>query len=272
MTGLLRSEYLKLRTTNVWWGILIGVVVFTALALLVNWAQTHSLLNDGSTGDDTQDALANSPAGLAANVYTSGQFLGLMLAMILGALIVTNEFFHQTATPTFLTTPKRSAVIVAKLITAAIWGVICFVVTAIFALPFGALILSHEGSALSLGDSAIWTALGTNALAFAIWSIFGLGLGTLLRNQIWTVVLVAVIYLIGQNAVLLVLALLADWLNHDWISDISYWLPEGASRVMVSTTDLPGTPPWWAGALTLLAYGAVAAALGTLLTTKRDIA
>ena len=34
--------------------------------------------------------------------------------VILGALIVTNEFYHQTATTTFLTTPHRTAVILAQ--------------------------------------------------------------------------------------------------------------------------------------------------------------
>ncbi len=43
--------------------------------------------------------------------------------MLLGIIIVTSEFFHQTVTTTFLTTPHRSAVIAAKLAMAGLLGV-----------------------------------------------------------------------------------------------------------------------------------------------------
>ncbi len=56
----------------------------------------------------------------AANIFTSGQFFGLLFIVILGALVVTNEFFHQTATATFLTTPQRTRVITSKLIAAVL--------------------------------------------------------------------------------------------------------------------------------------------------------
>ena len=38
---------------------------------------------------------------------------------------MTNEFFHQTATTTFLTTPHRTAVILAKLVAAIVLGAGC---------------------------------------------------------------------------------------------------------------------------------------------------
>ena len=66
MTGLIRSELLKVVTTRVWWGLLIGVVAQAAgLALL-----TALLLSvagpDGTGGADWHD-----PAW-ARTVYTAG--------------------------------------------------------------------------------------------------------------------------------------------------------------------------------------------------------
>ena len=52
----------------------------------------------------------------AANIYTSGQFFGVLFVSLLGILLITNEYYHQTATTTFLTTPHRSRVVAAKLV------------------------------------------------------------------------------------------------------------------------------------------------------------
>ncbi len=284
MIALVRSEVLKLRTTNVWWGMALGLVGFTALALLFNYFTTNALLDDPTFGapppeDPSQvqqnqqaaaTAVANSAAALATNVYTSGQYFGLLLAMVLGVLIVTNEFFHQTATATFLTTPKRSRVIGAKLVTAALWGALFCLVTAVLAVPIGALLLGSLGTPTELGNGAVLGGLALNLLAFAIWTIFGVGLGTLLKNQIVSIIVVIVAYL-GQAVVGTILTVLAIQFDAQWLVDVQYWLPGGASQVMVSTTEVPGIPPWWAGALTLLGYGAVTAAIGTAITVRRDI-
>jgi len=74
-----------------------------------------------------------------------------------------------------------------------------------------------------------------------------------------------------QLGVVLVLTGLAFYFEALWILDIQYWLPGGASTVMVSTTEVPDVPPWWQGALALLGYGVVAAGIGTAVTTRRDI-
>lgn len=284
MIGLVRSEVLKLRTTNVWWAMTLGVIAFTGLALLINYFQTNALVDNpdafnqqGSNPNEVQQeqqaqtaAVARSATALAANVYTSGQYFGLLLTMILGVLIVTNEFYHQTATSTFLTTPRRERVIAAKVITAALWGVLFCVVTAVFAVPIGAAVLHAVGLPTSLGDGKVLTSILLNMLGFAIWAIFGLGIGTLLKNQIVAIVLALVLY-IGQTVVGGILAVLAIQFNAAWLIKVQYWLPGGASSVMISTTDIPGIPPWWAGALTLLGYGVVAAVIGTLITVRRDV-
>jgi ABC-type transport system involved in multi-copper enzyme maturation permease subunit len=282
--GLIRSELLKLRTTNVWWAMLLGVAGFTALALLVNILQADYFLDnpeqavqsgpgDGQVADQQQQqqaALAGNVAALATNVYTSGQFFGVLLVMIFGILIVTNEFRHKTATSTFLATPRRTRVIGAKLVTAIVWGAVFCLVTAIIAIPVGLIYFGGKGVGTEITNGDVIKALLLNVLAFGIWAIFGLGLGTLLKNQVVSIVVALVLYFV-QLAVGVVLMVLALQFDAQWILDIQYWLPGGASTVMVSPIQLPGVPPWWAGALALLGYGTVAAAVGTLITTRRDI-
>ena len=118
------------------------MLVATALALLINTFQADFELRSSRAGGERRPTspsrrppatslpprgeqrcdedyrasvdLARVLASAAANIFTSGQLLNLMFIVVLGALMVTNEFFHQTATATFLTTPHRTRVIVEQ--------------------------------------------------------------------------------------------------------------------------------------------------------------
>jgi ABC-2 type transport system permease protein len=96
--NLVKAELFKLRTTSLWWVFAIVLVPLYAASLLANWASENS--PDGT-------ASTRSASEVAANLYTTGQFFGVLLVLLLSAIIVTNEFFHLTATTTFLVTPRR---------------------------------------------------------------------------------------------------------------------------------------------------------------------
>ena len=101
MIALIRGELLKIRTTNSWWLFGIGVVVMTGLALLVNCLQADYFLNDAANDDNsgadagTQQMLAaqSTVVAQAANIFTSGQYFGGLFVLMLGMLVVTNEFY-----------------------------------------------------------------------------------------------------------------------------------------------------------------------------------
>jgi len=58
-----------------------------------------------------------------------------------------------------------------------------------------------------------------------------------------------------------------------WGSGIAQFFPSQATQSMLSGDHLPGTSllSWWAGALVLVAYAAVMAGIGSLLTIFRDV-
>ncbi|MDG4841395.1 ABC transporter permease, partial [Micromonospora sp. WMMD967] len=112
--NLVRSELLKIRTTNTWWIFALISLPLWALTLLINWLQADTLTN-GNLGEVPADqadtlAAASSADALSSNLFTTGQFFGLLIVMLLGIIVVTSEFFHQTVTTTFLTNPHRTAV------------------------------------------------------------------------------------------------------------------------------------------------------------------
>ena len=100
---LVKAELRKIRTTNLWWILLLAVVAFTALAFFFNAVQAHDMLAgpapvyEGMSPEDNEQlqatwkAQANHEA-IAAGLYTSGQYFGLLFTMVLGILLVTNEY------------------------------------------------------------------------------------------------------------------------------------------------------------------------------------
>jgi ABC-type transport system involved in multi-copper enzyme maturation permease subunit len=274
MTHLVRSELLKIRTTSAWWWLAIGAFVMTGLAFAVNAFTADAILSGdfGEGMDPEQLAAQRDVVGQAANVYTSGQFFGLLFVMMIGILMVTNEFYHQTATTTFLTTPRRSAVIAGKLVTATLVGFVFWLVTTLLDLVGGALFLELAGHGHQLGEWGVTRAVLLNLLAYAIWTVFGVGFGTLITNQLGAVLTAVVLYLIGTQAATLVFFLLSEWLDSETLLEWVVVVPSVASQVMVSAApDVAGSPDWWLGAVVLMAYALVTGVIGVALTRRRDI-
>lgn len=275
--NLVRSELLKIRTTNTWWLFGLGAFVMLALAFLVNAVSAHfasqSAQHTDQLSPDQADQVRAQADSLyqAANLYTSGQFFGLLFVMLLGIVVVTNEFYHQTATTTFLTTPHRTAVVVAKLVTAALFGAGIWLVTTILTIPATLIFLNSQGIDNHLGDWGVTRAILLNLLAYTLWGIFGVGFGVLIRSQIGATITAVVLYLVGTTAAGIIFTLLQQWLKWDWISKLQVIVPSIASQLMISGIELPGSPPQWVGAVVLIGYAVVTGAIGTLLVRRRDI-
>jgi ABC-type transport system involved in multi-copper enzyme maturation permease subunit len=274
---LVRSEYLKLRTTNAWWLFVLGALVMLALAILFNWLTADFAFSQQSPEGLSPDEAAQVEATRdrifqAANLYTSGQFFGLLFVMLVGVVIMTSEFHHQTATATFLTTPHRTAVILAKLVVAALFGASLWLVSLLINIPAGIGVLSVYDQPTMLDEWPVQRAILLNLVAYALWGVLGIGLGVLIRSQIGATITAAVLYLIGTTAVAIGVSLLQTWLGWEWIDEIQYAMPSVASGLMVSGITLPGQPPYWVGALILIGWAVVTGAIGTMITRRRDIA
>ncbi|GEM_PF-719255 len=304
---LIKAEMLKIWTTNSWWIFGIIMLATTSLALLINILQADAELGYAEEAklQPPPDFGKNIPPGeggpsaeeiramedqyrasidigrilvrSAANVYTSGQFFGLLFMVILGALIVTNEFFHQTATTTFLTTPHRTRVIVSKLaaavmIAAAFWAVVTVIDLAVGSAYFG-----FSDYSVPLTDWPVLRSVLMNLLAFVIWAVLGVGLGVLIRSQLGATLTGSAFYMLSYPVAFLLFSLIRQFIiKEDWVWSYIVVIPGVASQIMISPERLQFSfneygPDWWAGALVLVGYGIVAGIVGTLITRKRDI-
>ena len=268
---LVRSELRKVRTTNAWWWFALGLLAWTLGALAFNMFFAYQVFRDPETFGPGIAGFT-SPEFHAGNIYTSGQFLGLMFVMIIGILMVTNEFHHQTATATFLATPRRTTVIVNKLVAAVMIGVVFGVATTLIALAAGTVFFQTQDMGTLLDDWTVQRAIMLNLVAFGVWTVLGVAIGTLIINQLAATLTAAGLYLVGTQLVGLVFFLLAEWLDNETILEWQVIVPSIASQVMtVGGDDVPGAPSWWVGALVLLGYAVAAGVAGVLITRRRDI-
>jgi ABC-2 type transport system permease protein len=283
VTFLVRGEFRKILTTNTWWLFALAVLTFTALSFALNALQAHAVLHapppqmpPGASPAQQQQiqasfAARDNIAVQAANLYTSGQYFGLLFVLLLGILVVTNEYYHQTATATFLVTPQRTRVIAGKLAATIVSAaVLCLVMMAICVIA-GVVFLTIDGDGLALTDPAVLRALALNLLGYGIWAVIGVGFGTLIRHQLAAVIVALALYLIASQVAAALIQLVAFLTHADWVSKLAVLLPSVASQVMITGADLPGNPPQWLGAVVLVAYALVAGSIGTLLTRSRDI-
>jgi ABC-2 type transport system permease protein len=117
--ALVRSELRKVTSTRLWWGLLIGVVIYTAIQSGANAALAGQ---DPGAGQPRTPALDTAQA--IRTVYAGSAFQGAYIfAMILGITGMTGEYRYQTLTPTFLATPRRPRVVVAKMLAHLVVGI-----------------------------------------------------------------------------------------------------------------------------------------------------
>ncbi|GIF78254.1 ABC transporter permease subunit [Asanoa siamensis] len=273
---LVKAEVVKLLTTNTWWLFALGAFVTWMATFALNATVAHFTMGastpEGASAEDAANlAVVGDQIYQAANLYTSGQLFGLLFVVLLGIVMVTSEFYHQTVTSTFLTTPHRTAVISAKLIVAGFAGLLFWVVTTGLNIPATMIFLQAENLPTHLGDADVLRAILLNGLAYVLWGIFGVGIGVLIRSQVAATVTAVLAYLLGTALIGVLFTLLAGWLDQDWIEKIQYGLPSVASSLMVAGRNLPNQPDYWVGAVVLIVWAVVTGTIGTLITRKRDI-
>ena len=281
-----------------WWIFVICSLAFTGIALLLNCVQANQELHtpdyldqappSGLSDEDKaayeasmQDernrvAAARTAAGVGevspTNIYTSGP----VLRPAAGDADRRDPADHERVLPPdgdrdLPGHPEAGpAVIVAKLVTSALLGVLFWVITSVLNLIFAPLVLSQVGLGAQLGEGAVWRAIALNGLAYVIWAVLGVGFGVLIRSQLAATITLTLVYVVGTFGASIIFQLLTSQVA-EWFSKLQVIVPTTASALMISGTELPGNPPRWVGAAVLIAYALVTGVLGTLIMRRRDI-
>ena len=257
LTAATRAETTKQFTTSMWWIlaiVLVAYVGFTAAILGL-------VLGGAASGSLPGDAPPLPEEGLSAALYSVATAVGYVFPLLIGTLVVTAEFRHQTLTPTFLATPKRGRVLIAKLAVGALLGILFAVIGIVASVGPSAAFLASFGLDTDLTSVETWAMFGRMLLAFILWALIGVGIGALVRNQVGAIV-GGLVYLFVVEPVIRQIPATAGAYK---------WMPGGALEALTATFQGPELLGVWQGGLLLLGYGLVAAFLGTVLAVRRDV-
>ncbi len=260
ITGV-RAEWLKIRTTAVPW-VLTGIaLVVDALLILVIFLDRRDNGNGGGTFVSPGYIVPHTTQQLR-NLVGAG-FQGYLFALLLGVLVVTTEFRHKTVTTSFLVTPRRPRFVGAKLVTSAVLGAALAVVMLAATIVGGGLTLAARGGSFTDMAHQIPAVAPGMILVFALFAILGVGVGSVLTNQV-----AAIVVTLGWFVIL-------EGILVSLVHSAARWVPTGAaaaaSRLTRGMGNHYGLFNWWQGMLLMLGYGLAFAAIGSYILTQRDI-
>lgn len=270
-----RSEVTKLFSTATWWIlaiVLAGYVGSTAggLAWLFGALQSGALPAETSGGAPPVDAGA-----LPLTMYSVASSIGYVFPLLIGTLMATSEFRHQTLTPTFLATPRRGVALGGKLLAAVGIGALYALVAIVSVVGPSAIVFASFGIDASLGNADTWWFLARAFLALVLWAVIGVGIGALIRNQVAAIVIV----LAFTQVVEPILRIVGSFI--DWINALTRFLPGAASDALVGQsfyTSLGGVTPadagaldWWQGGLVMFGFAIAFGLLAQFFSWRRDV-
>jgi ABC-type transport system involved in multi-copper enzyme maturation permease subunit len=271
LTRSLSSEWRKVRSTKLWWILAIVLGAYSAM-MAAMFAFIFGAMSDEMGG------IALPAQDTANMVYASVSTFGYVIPLLLGALMATGELRHRTLALTFTLEPQRGIVLLSKTIVLLGFGIAVGIAGLLGAIGAGAPVLAATDGDPMLDSGETWLLALRVLAALGLWSIIGFGIGVLVRNQAFAIVL-ALVFTQFVEPVLRTGA--QFW---EWSAQVAKFLPGSATdafvgaSVMTSMSSLdPSLPEGsgalgiWGGLLVMLAYAVIAVAAGWALRWRRDV-
>lgn len=252
MIHLLRAEWIKLRTIRMNW--VLGILAL-AFPLVV------TLLTAGLTGDD-----ATFNLGSVLDVLGGTGIVSALLGGVIAVSSITGEFGFGTIRTTFAATPHRGRVLVAKGIVVVGFMTVLQTIVVVVGSVGGVALANSQGADLqwSRDPSATPAMIGAVVLT-ALVTLFGFGLGALLRSTPFATTMLMLWPLLAEN---LIGALLISVSHNEKVLD---WLPfRAAFRLPFRDTGNDIGPDRLTCGFYFGAIAVVMAIIGSITVQRRD--
>jgi len=251
VTGLVRAELLKLRSTRTALGLFIVILVITLVPLgILVFALPKDLLEE---------------AGVSGFLATASSLVPLVL-LVFGILGMTNEYRHGTITYSYLVTPRRWQVMVVKLTVYAVVGILTMIVAVALVYLVIKLGGAVRGVRIDASGGSTLADYARQIVVAGLTTTFGVGLGALLRAQVITVAATLIWALAVENIVVLIKPAVGRWLPFIVFDQVSATqLPDDGAGMLFEQFTRPQ-----AFALSL-AYIAVVSVAAVFISLRRDV-
>jgi hypothetical protein len=251
-SGVLRSEWTKLRTVRSTRWILLALVVMTiAIGVGVSIPEAHSVAHESAARRASFD-----PTNWSLSVIGFSQFL----VGVAGVLVISGEYSGGSIGASLAAVPNRVRLLAAKsIVLGAATLLLGEMIT--FAMFFSgqAILTAARAPHAALGQPGVLRAVVLSGLFLALLGLFGLGLGTICRRAAGAIAayagatFVSVFLLLGLHA--------------------GNYAPEIMLLNSVSAVQpqpQAGLAPGWDSIAVMGIYTAVALAVGGILLVRRD--
>jgi ABC-2 type transport system permease protein len=249
--ALVHAELRKLTTTRLWIGLVLGGALMAVVGTVV-------ILVIAGTEQGRQAGLQEiRTVGDVRSLVVSGAVVGTF-ALILGATMSTSEYRYGTAGVTYLAMPRRTRVLVSKLVAAAPVGFAIGLLGGALPLLVTSLWFAVKPGSMPF-DSSLSVLVAEIGLQAAFAAVIGVCAGTAIRSQ-----LVAILALLGWT-------LIVEPIVQGLLPSLLKWFPfAGAAGAFGSdgTTPLLARPQ---AAVLLVTYVLAAFWTAAWLERRRDV-
>jgi ABC-2 type transport system permease protein len=236
----LRAEVLKVRTTL---GLVLGMTALILLFVIL----TALLTSVHEMGRRDQQR----------SLFAIGSFAGLFAALA-GIMLVTGEYRFGTIRPTYLFTPKRSTVLVAKVVASLVAGFVFALIGEILSVAVGGVVLHERSISFVLSHHDYWLLTIGTLIGTALWGGIGVGLGMIVRNQVGAIIGILAWGFVIQN------------LLFGLAPSVGRWTPDSAQNGMMGMTDAHLLDPG-VGAIVLVGWTIAFCIAGAVMAARRDV-
>lgn len=241
---MVRAEWLKLRTTRSFYGLVAGAVGVAALGGFSTVASASAESLTGPVHEQTFWVLASINIGL--------------FALILGIRSYTEEYRHRTIVHTVFADPHRRKSAVAKAVVSAGAAIILTAIATAVMIGIALAMASAKGGGLAVESSDAGAIAGLLGAA-ALWAVLGVGIGALVRHQVAAIVGGLVWVLVIEN------------LGTGFLGDGGAYLPGQAAHALARATEVGNLLAVPVGAGLFAGYALVFWAGGVAATRRRDL-
>jgi ABC-2 type transport system permease protein len=258
-TGVLRSEWVKLRSVrSTTWTLVATVVITIGIGIIATsteaarWA--HSPPFSRLSFDPT-------------NLSLTGLLFGQLAIGILGVLAISAEYGTGTIRSSLAAVPDRRLFLAAKAAVFALVALVVGEVVSFGAFFIGQMLISGGAPHATIGQASVLRAVAGGGLYLALLGLLALGLGSIIRHTAG-----AIAAFVG---LLLIIPLILPALPTSLSNAIGKFEPVTIGNAMTSTnTHLGGgaTPSFnaWVGLALMAGYAALALGIGGWRMMRRD--
>jgi ABC-2 type transport system permease protein len=249
-TGILRSEWIKLRSLrSTWWSF--GIIICIQVGMAVIFSLTAQ--------ERFAAASAEASMNAAVSVTTVGLLFGQLVIAVLGVLVISGEYATGQIRSSFMAVPNRLPVLAAK---AVVFSIATFVVTlaSIVVSYFVTMpILAEAGAQADPLSGALWLHFIGAAAYLMFIGLISLGIGAALRSTPGGIA--------ASLGLLLVVPTVFQLIPAEWSMTLSQWLPNSVGQNLYYWD---GTFEPWQAALVMLGWVAALLSVAAVLMKRRD--